>query len=211
MNKDIAKTFEEEFLSFFALYLMNLVFGALAIGFGIQYMITSVLGQTGEQTSPELRMIAGAIALVCFGLGLSWIMVTAKLSKSVKVVRDAYKQKKKRDMTPDDFTGMLVHMMTQYREQKTTVRAMVIICMLGGLCFIALGLFNVTQIIAGIVAGDAAASIILAVVAVAINLIMGGASLLISKYFRRYAKVWDTRLDALATSESELDRMLERS
>jgi len=211
MNKDIAKTFEEEFLSFFALYLMNLVFGALAIGFGIQYMITSVLGQTGEQTSPELRMIAGAIALVCFGLGLSWIMVTAKLSKSVKVVRDAYKQKKKRDMTPDDFTGMLIHMMTQYREQKTTVRVMVIICMLGGLCFIALGLFNVTQIIAGIVAGDAVSSIILAVVAVAINLIMGGASLLISKYFQRYANVWDTRLDALATSESELDRMLERS
>ena len=47
-------------------------------------------------------------------------------------------------------------------------------------------------------------------IAAAINLTIGGASLLISTYFRRYAKVWDARLDALTISEGELDRMLER-
>jgi hypothetical protein len=41
------KKYEEKFLGFFALYVMNLVFGALAIGFGVQHMIISVLGLAG--------------------------------------------------------------------------------------------------------------------------------------------------------------------
>jgi hypothetical protein len=211
MNTDISKTFEEEFLSFFALYVMNLVIGALAIAFGVQYMFTSMLGLTAGLAPPELRIIAGAVAMVCFGLGIAWIMVTAKLSKSVKVVRDAYKQKKKREMTSDDFTCMLIHLMTQYREQKKTVRAMVFICQLGGMCFIIMALSGIPGIIAGLAAGDAIFTNILAVVAVVVMVIMGGGSLLISAYFQRYAKVWDSRLAAIATSEGELDRMLERA
>jgi len=52
--------------------------------------------------------------------------------------------------------------------------------------------------------------VLITIFAAAINLTIGGASLLISTYFRRYAKVWDARLDALTISEGELDRMLER-
>ena len=44
---DLATTFEEEFLSYFALCLINLVFGAIALSFGVQHIIGSMLGQPG--------------------------------------------------------------------------------------------------------------------------------------------------------------------
>jgi len=133
MKTDLATTFEEEFLSYFALCLMNLVFGAISMAFGLQFIVRSVLGQPWDQSVPELRAVVGAVAMVCFGLGLFWILVTTRLFKSVKFVRNAYKQKKRREMSDDDFTGMLVQMMTQYREEKGRIRVMVFVCMLGGL------------------------------------------------------------------------------
>jgi amino acid transporter len=113
-------------------------------------------------------------------------------------------------MSPEDFTGMLIHMMTKYREQKRIIRAMVVICVLGGLCYVALGALNVGQFLSGIASGNAPQAVLFAIVAAAINLTIGGACILVSTYFRRYAKVWDARLDALARSEDELGRMLER-
>ena len=136
--------------------------------------------------------------------------MTAKLLKSVRVVRNFYKQKKRREMPDEDFTGMMIHMMTRYREQKRIIRAMVVICLLGGLCYVALGALNAVQFLSGIASGDPLQAVIFAVVAAAINLTIGGACILVSTYFRRYAKVWDARLDALARSEDELGRMLER-
>jgi hypothetical protein len=211
MKTDLATTFEEEFLSYFALCLMNLVFGTITLSFGVQFIVSSVLGQPGVQDAPELRAVTGAVAMMCFGLGLFWILVTARLFKSVKVVRNAYKQKKRREMSPEDFTGMLVRMMTQYREEKGRIRAMVFVCMFGGLCFVVLGVLTIGQIPALVAAGSATLTVLLAVAAAVICMIVGGASFLVSTYFRRYARVWDARLDALAVSENELGRMLERA
>ena len=148
--------------------------------------------------------------MVCFGLGLFWILVTARLFKTVKVVRNAYTQKKRREMSPEDFTGMLVRMMTQYREEKGRIRALVFVCMLGGLCFVMLGVLTLGQIAAEVAAGSAMLPVLLSVIAAAICMVVGGARFLVSTYFRRYAMVWDARQDALSVSESELGHLLER-
>ncbi len=136
--------------------------------------------------------------------------MTAKLLKSVKVVRTVYRQKKKREITSEEFTGMMVHMMTQYREQKRTIQTMVVICMLGGICYVVQGVLDIGGIIVGISAGSGMQPVLPAIIAAAISLVIGGVSIRISRYFRRYAKVWDARLDALSRSEGELDRMLEQ-
>jgi hypothetical protein len=51
-------------------------------------------------------MLAGVVAMVCFGPGQDWIVVTAKLSKNVKVLRDACKEMM-REMTAEDCPVML--------------------------------------------------------------------------------------------------------
>jgi hypothetical protein len=39
MNTTLSKAFEEEFLSFFALYMMNLVFAAMTMAIGLAVVI----------------------------------------------------------------------------------------------------------------------------------------------------------------------------
>src|SRR5271157_4444360 len=189
MNTNLSKAFEEEFLSFFALILMNLVFGALSMAIGLMIVIRQVLPQPGTFPA-EVPGIPFSLSLVlggaAFVLGIIWITVTAKLLKSVRVVRNFYKQKKRREMSPDDFTGMMIHMMTRYREQKRIIRAMVIICLLGGLCYVALGVLNVGQVLSGAASGGSLQAVLFAIVAATINLTIGGASILVSTYFRRY-------------------------
>jgi hypothetical protein len=213
MNTNLSKAFEEEFLSFFSLYLVNLVLAALTMALALAIVIHQLVPPAGMVlTLPSLlELIAGAVAFV---LGLVWITATAKLLKSIKVVRKAFREKKKREMSPEDFTGMIVHMMTQYRDQKQMIRAMVVICIAGGICYLVLGISNVISAITPFIAGLPGQPdflTLLAVAAAAINLTIGASCLLVSRYFRRYAKVWDTRLDALVRSEGELAQMLEKA
>ena len=214
MNTDLSKAFEEEFLSFFALCLMNLIFAASMMAIGLAIVVQQLVPQTGaipagaEAIPPAVTLVLGGAAFV---IGLVWITVTAKLLKSVKLVRRAYKEKKKREMTPEDFTGVMLRMMTQYREQKRTIRAMVIICLVGGVCYLVQGIADIALIIPGVAVGDTAVPVISTVIAALISLVMGGASILISTYFRRYAKAWDARLDTLAQSGDELEKMLVRA
>ena len=213
MNTNLSKAFEEEFLSFFALYMMNLVFAAMTMAIGLAAVVQQLIPQPG--TLPAEVAISSPVSLIlggaAFVIGLVWITATAKLLKSVRVVRKAYRQKKKREMSPEDFTGMMVQMMTQYREQKQMIRAMVVICMAGGYVLLVQGILSAIMIIERVIGGNAMFPIFLAILAVVFVVIMGGAGILISRYFRHYAKVWDTRLEALGRSEDELKRMLERT
>jgi hypothetical protein len=58
MTADTQSQFKSELNSFFMLVLLNLVFGALAMAFGMQYMIMAVLGLPLVQTAPVLRVLA---------------------------------------------------------------------------------------------------------------------------------------------------------
>jgi hypothetical protein len=213
MNTNLSKAFEEEFLSFFALYLVNLVLAALTMALGLAIVVQQLVPAAGGVPAlPTLLvLLAGTVAFV---LGLVWITATAKLLKSIKVVRKAYKEKKKREMSPEDVTGMMVHMMIQYRDQKKMIRAMVTICIAGGICYLLLGISNLISALAPLASSlpvPFSTATIIALIAAAINLTIGAGCIQVSRYFRRYARVWDERLDALARSEGELGLMLERT
>jgi hypothetical protein len=62
MTDSTLSQFKDELSSFFMLALLNVTFGALAMAFGIQYMVRAVLGLPLEQTAPALRVLAGVIS-----------------------------------------------------------------------------------------------------------------------------------------------------
>ena len=212
MNEKLSKGFDDEFRSFFALYVLNLVFGALSMAVGMMLVIwqlvpTSAVFPVTAIPFPVL-IVLGCAAFV---LGLAWITMTARLVKGMRVVRKAYRQKKRDGMSPEDLTGVMIHMMTQYREQKRIIRVMVVVCLIGGCCYIALGAFDILSAFILIASRHPIPPDLFSIpgaIATAVNLVIGGACILVATCFRRYAKVWDARLDALARSEGELDRML---
>jgi len=211
MMSNTFSQFKNELNSFFVLVLLNMVFGALTMAFGMQIMMAAVLGLPGGQAAGSVfRILAGIFALVCFGLGFSWVFSGAKILKGVTVVRREYKSHPE-PVSGEVLTGWIVRIMGHYRENQKTIRWMTLICALGGCAFLAIGVLNLFQGLSWWSASGGALGIeTLSFVAAGINLAIGVASLLFSLWFHRYSAVWDRRIEEAARSEDALQHAMEQ-
>jgi hypothetical protein len=206
--KDTALTgFKIELNSFFALVILNITFGALAMAIGVSFMVTAVLGLAGAQIPLPLRIIAGSFFMICFGLGFMWVLTSARILKGITGVRREYR--KQREPVPGEIlTGWIVRLMANYRENKKTISWMILICSLGGGTYLVLGILNIIQ---GITPVEGALDIwtrVLPFAAAAINLTIGLASLLSGYYLSKFSKTWDRRLEEVERSEDTLKKTL---
>jgi hypothetical protein len=209
MTESTVSQFKAEISSFLMLVLLNMAFGALAMAFGMQYMIRAVLEMPLPQTAPALRVLAGMISMIGFGLGLAWISTSTKVLRGMKGIRKEVRAHE--GPVPDEIlTGWIVRMMAQYRENKKILPRMITVCRLGGCVFLALGAVNLLQGIAAGQAGGAGIEGIFPFVAAAINLTIGLVTISISIGFHRYSVAWDRRLDESARNETILERTLEQ-
>jgi len=209
MTDETLTRFKSELDSFFVLVLLNMVFGALAMAFGMQFIIASVLGLAGGQSTPALRILAGSISLVGFGLGLSWVLSSAKILKGINAIRREFRSCPA-PVTGEVLTGWILQMTAHYRQNKKAIGLMTRICTLGGCVFLALGIINLIGAVAvwGSPAGILVASLFF--ITTAINLTIGIASLRFSSYFRRYSRAWDNRIDEVSQNEKALHNFMER-
>ena len=230
LQKSTSENFASEIQSFFALCLMNLVFGSLAMAFGMQFIVTAVLAMAKAGTFqwfPVIQVLLGWAAAV---VGFRWILSSAKILKGVTKIRREYRAmggKVSRGMlrepvsgetpagliSPEALTGLIVRMMAHYRANWKTIWRMNLISILGGAVFLAVGVVNIVD---GILAwyyplGFFYLPVFLApFIAGAINLTIGLVSLLFSSWFRRYARAWDYRLIEASHSEEALKQAMEK-
>ena len=227
LPKSTSEDFVSELQSFFALCLMNLVFGSLAMAFGIQFIVTAVLAMAEAGTFqwfPAFQVLLGWAAAV---IGLRWIISTAGIFRGVNTVRREYRAMggpgagetrgepvsrgtQAGTVPAEALTGLIVRMMAHYRENWKAIWRMNLISTLGGAVFLALGVLNLVQgVFAWMSAGDLV-SLLLSLGAAGINLTIGLVSLLFSSWFRRYASAWDHRLIEASHSEEALKHAMEQ-
>jgi hypothetical protein len=87
----LAQTFAAELRSFFVLCLLSLVFGALALAFGLQFIATALLAMAASGDFgifPFLQALAGWAAVV---IGFRWILSSARILKGVNPIRREYR------------------------------------------------------------------------------------------------------------------------
>ncbi len=207
MKKDETTEFKEEIRSFWRLSLWNLVFGSMVMAFGIMFVVTRVQAMVLAGTISPLPVITVAVGLVAAGVGMKWILSSVKIFRGVKEVKNA-SDAAGAGATEEDLTGFRIRMMAQYREKKTIIHTMMLVSLVGGACFLGLGVANVVQIAIAIGAGTLPENYLL-VPAALLNLAIGGICLLNSLYFRRYSSVWDRRLGEISRSEKVLADAME--
>ncbi|MDD1702424.1 MAG: hypothetical protein LUQ31_05545 [Methanoregula sp.] len=209
MTNSTISQFKDELNSFFMLALLNMAFGALAMAFGIQYLTRAVLGLPLEQTAPVLRVLAGIIALIGFGLGLMWVISSAKVLKGITGIRREVRSRA--GLVPDEMlTGWIVRMIAHYRENKKILPWMITTSRLGGCVFVALGVVTILQAIPAGQAGGPGIASVVPFIAAAINLAIGIATIAVSIGFHRYSAAWDRRLDESTQNEAILENILEQ-
>ncbi|MCX6689839.1 MAG: hypothetical protein NTZ39_09175 [Methanoregula sp.] len=208
MTDEISTRFKSELSSFYLLVLLNLVFGALAMAFGIQFVIASVLGLTGGQTTPEFRMITGVFSMVCFGLGISWVLSSAKILKGITGIRREFRHRTA-TATDETVTRGIVRMVAHYRENQKTIRTMILVCTLGGFCFLALGIMNSMEFFSGgFSSGRFVLNSYLLIPSALLTLAIALVSLLSSYYFLHFSRTWDLRQQETAKSEDILKKSM---
>ena len=208
MTDETLTRFKSELNSFYILVLLNLVFGALVMAFGVQFIVTSVLGLTNGQSLSLLRIVAGSLSMVCFGLGISWIISSVEILDGIDGIRSEFK-----DLTgpvsDEILTSGIVRMMAHYRENKKTIRTMILVCTLGGFCFLALAIINSLELFSiSLSSGRFALNNYLLIPSAILTLGIGLVSLLSSFYFTHFSRAWDLRLQETARSEETLKKSL---
>ena len=209
LKKTVSQNFASELQSFFVLCLMNLVFGGLAMAFGIQFIVTAVLAMTAAGTLewfPVFQVLLGWAAAV---VGLRWIVSTVEIFEGVTEIRGEY-QEIEEPVSDEVITGLIVRMMAHYRENWKAIWRMNLICTLGGAVFLTLGVLNLFQGVSTWMSAGDMVSLLLSLVAAGINLTIGGVCLLFSSWFRRYSQAWDHRLIEASRSEEALKNAMEQ-
>jgi hypothetical protein len=208
MTAENLPRFKKEINSFFALVLLNLVFGALAMAFGMQFIVASILGPTGLQATTILRALTGIFAMVCFGLGFSWVLFSARILKGITVIRREFRDHKG-PVPEQTLTCWIVRMTAHYRGNKKTIRNMILVCTLGGFCFLILGVLNSLEFFSfSLSSGSFSLNSYLLIPSALLTLGVAMVSLLSSYYFMKFSKTWDNREDEISRSESELAEKL---
>ena len=209
MTDTVNSRFFYELNIFSLIILMNVVFGTLAIAFGVQYFVSSVLGLAEGDPFSLWRITSAAFSMAACGLGLFWIISGVKIMDGLDDIRSASRDRKA--PVPDEGTICgIIRMIAHYREHRKTIRTMIRICTLGGFCFLALGIFSSIEffsfsLTSGTITLDNARLIPPTLLALGIAVV----SLLSSFYFTRFSNAWDVREGEISRAEQVLADTLE--
>jgi hypothetical protein len=102
-------------------------------------------------------------------------------------------------------------MMTLYRENRGTIRTMILVCTLGGCCFFVLGIASSMQFLNFTQSGvEFTMNSYLVIPAMLLTLAIALTSLISSYFFSKFSKIWDRRQDESEKNEDALRHALEQ-
>ncbi len=207
MNPALSQ-FKKEIVNFSLVSLINIVFAVLGIAFGIAYLIMAVLGHPLYPGNPAFRIFSGAVAMICFGLGISWLLSTLTIFQGIRTIRDILCASGE-SLPEDRVICLIVRMLAHYRDNRKTIRTMILVSTIGGCFFFILGIITGLRAVSLTGSGGSATFDSLVILpAMLLTLGIALASLLSSYYFSQFAKVWDKRLCEIEESECALKQKL---
>ncbi|KLK87337.1 hypothetical protein SZ63_12195 [Methanoculleus sediminis] len=212
MHESALARFRSEIRHFYVVTVANIVFAALVMAFGISVLVGEAVSMY-ETFSTALYVIYSPvvlfIALVAVLTGLRWILASIGVFEGIETIKD--------DLdgmggeVPDEaLTRLIVSMLAHYRDNRATVRTMILVCTLGGVCSFLLGILGSLEHLS--VSTDGISFTINNYLVLPFMLLTLGValvSLASSYYFSRFAKVWDERLGEIEGSEALLKETLE--
>lgn len=158
----------------------------------------------------ELNQI-GLIILggLAFAIAIRWLISSAEIIDAHSTLTSSLSEHKKNNTLNDDaLTGLIVDMTAAYRENKPTLKLMVTISRIAGVCFGIAAMLALGGLIAALAFNTPLWETAAQVSNVAINFAMSAACFIIPHFFGKYSSVWDQRLKQTANAEVELQKAL---
>jgi NhaP-type Na+/H+ or K+/H+ antiporter len=209
MATNTAQKLQHELNSLQGLSIINLVCSALALAFGVYFLMPNLISLATTQTV-ELNQI-GLIILggLAFAVAIRWLMSSAKIiDVTSKLTNSLKKHKKNKTLDDDALTGLIVNMTAAYRENKPTLKVMMTISKIAGVLFAVAASLALFTGLVGAFSGVPVWGIVAQIVDAAVSFGTAAACFIIPHYFKKYSQIWDSRLQQTAKVEIELQNQL---
>jgi len=212
MHESALVRFRSEIRHFYIVTVANIIFAAVVMAFGISVIVGEAVS-TYETFSTAQYVIYSPvvlfIALVAALTGFRWLLTSVRVFEGIEMIKG--------DLdgmggeVPDEaLTRLIVSVLAHYRDNRATIRTMILVCTLGGVCSFFLGVLGSLEFLS--VSTDGIVFTLNNYLVIPFMLLTLGValvSLASSSYFSRFARVWDERLDEIGESEALLKETLE--
>ncbi len=199
---------QRELKSLHGLAIMNIVFGGLAISLAISIGVQNIFTLVKAQNLPLPQLALVTLGFLASAISLRWLISSAEILDCATDMKDDY-EKRKAGLDDEGLTGLIVKMMAYYRENKPTIKTMMLISRIAGVCFLISGAFNLAKAVTNIITGAPQWDVLIQALGTVFNFAIATASLTIPHFFGKYSETWDYRLEETAKAEKELRRRLE--
>ncbi len=189
-----------------ALSIVNIIFGALAIAIGVS---TSVSNFNILKESFQISLIQ--IISICFGIGIGvvglfWLISSANILDFTDDIQRGF-HREKTQMTDDGITSLMIQMIAFYRKNTKTIKQMIIMSQIGGVLFIGYAIFSVFTML--LESSESALWVqSVQIIGFVLMVFVGIACFIIPRFFKKYARIWDTRIKEAQNIEETLQKQL---
>jgi hypothetical protein len=206
MANTISTKLKQEINSFMGLTASNLVFSALAMGLGISIVVPNVTSMVATRSIllPELFLVI--FGFLAFAVSIKWLISSVEMFETATELKEEYAKNKMLD--EETRTGLVIKMMSYYRENKPTFKKMMLISRVAGVCFLISGAFTLTTIIINLANGIQSMNLLIQVSGAALTFAIAVTSFVVPHFFSKYSKTWDNRLEETTKVEKELKKQL---
>ncbi len=196
MTIDTVQKLKREANSLLGLSVINIVSSAIVLAFGSAALFPNLITMAKAQTVLFPEIAWSALGLIAFVIGIRWLVATAEVLE----IHEQLKEGSKNAQDEDALTGVIVDSMGTYREKRGTIKAMLLISRIAGVCFLLAGIYSIVN---AAIAGD-----LWLLAGVIPNLAIAAAAFIIPHYFSKYQQVWDSRVKETEKAEKLLEQQL---
>lgn len=193
--------------SFYALMIINMVIGAVAMAMSISYSIQGILAMVNA--IPNIGVLLSVpliiISFAVFGIAIRWLLSSVEIFSDVQQIRREYGKKELGE--GNAITMAIMRTMAFYREQKPLFKRMMWVSRIAGILLLGLAIYGLFYLLAYPPA--APSEVIVSAASIAINLSLGSLAIYIPHLFSKLASSWGYRLEYEKQVDEELKHLLE--
>lgn len=199
MTTNTAQKLRRESNSLLGLSIINIVSSAMVLAFGANALFPNIITMFNTKSILLPELIWAILGGLAFAIGIRWLVVTAEVLEIHEQLKEG---SKKANQNEDALTGVIVDAMASYREKKGTIKLMMTISRIAGVCFLITGIYT---IVTSVIAGGANLWLIAGAIP---NFAIAAAAFIIPHFFSKYQQVWDSRLKETEKAEALLQKQL---
>jgi hypothetical protein len=209
MTANTAQKLQSELNSLQGLSIINLVCAALAMAFGVYFLMPNLIKVATTLTVDIDQVGLMILGGVAWAVAIKWLVSCAKIIDTTSKINLSFKEQKQNNSLDDvTLTGFIVKLTAAYRENKPTLKLMVKISKIAGVLFAVAATLALVQGLIGAATGAVMWGVTAQLVNAAISYGTAAACFIIPHYFSNYSNVWDNRLKETEKAEKLLEQQL---